>query len=101
MILELAILRIRKGMSAEFEAAFSRAQTIIASMPGYISHELQRCLEVEDKYLLLVRWRSVRDHEEGFRRSKEYLEWKNLLHHFYEPFPVVEHYEHVYAKRRS
>ena len=22
-----------------------------------------------------------------------YREWKNLLHHYYDPFPEVEHYE--------
>ncbi|MHB8436019.1 MAG: antibiotic biosynthesis monooxygenase, partial [Acidimicrobiales bacterium] len=26
-----------------------------------------------------------------------YEEWRRLLHHFYEPFPVVEHYEQVLA----
>jgi len=31
-------------------------------------------------------------HSIGFRESKEYLGWKKLLHHFYEPFSVVEHY---------
>jgi heme-degrading monooxygenase HmoA len=92
MILEAAMLHIRTGQSQAFEAAFARAQSIIASMPGYLGHELQRCLEVDDKYLLLVRWRSVEDHEIGFRRSPEYQEWKRLLHHFYEPFPIVEHF---------
>ena len=42
--------------------------------------------------LLLVYWDSVASHEAGFRRSAEYQEWKQLLHHFYEPFPTVEHY---------
>jgi heme-degrading monooxygenase HmoA len=92
MILEAAMLHIRTGQSQAFEAAFARAQSIIASMPGYLGHELQRCLEVEGKYLLLVRWRSVDDHEIGFRQSPEYQEWKRLLHHFYEPFPIVEHF---------
>ncbi len=92
MILELAILHIRPGQSAAFEAAFVQAQRIISSMPGYLGHELQRCLEVQDKYALLVRWQSVEDHERGFRQSPEYLEWKRLLHHFYEPFPIVEHF---------
>src|SRR5579871_1212608 len=45
MILEVAPLQIRPGQAAEFEAAFRTAQAIIASMPGYISHELQRCME--------------------------------------------------------
>lgn len=64
-------------------------------MPGYLGHELQRCLQVQDKYVLLVRWRSVEDHEKGFRGSAQYQEWKRLLHHFYGPFPVVEHFELV------
>ena len=95
MILELAILNVRRGQAAEFERAFDQAQRIISSMPGYVSHELQRCLEVEDKYVLLVRWRRLEDHTEGFRKSAEYQEWRRLLHHFYDPFPTVEHYASV------
>lgn len=95
MILEVAILNVRAGEADAFEAAFAEAQRIIASMPGYIDHELQRCLEVPEKYVLLVRWQSVKDHEQGFRGSPQYQEWKRLLHHFYDPFPVVEHYERV------
>lgn len=92
MILEAAPLKIRPGQSAAFEAAFAQAQRIIASMPGYLSHELQKCLERPDEYLLLVRWETLEAHEVGFRGSAQYQEWKKLLHHFYEPFPVVSHY---------
>lgn len=95
MILEAAPLQVRPGQASAFESAFRKAQTIIASMPGYRWHELQRCLEREGHYLLLVRWDSVLDHEEGFRKSPEYQEWKRLLHHFYDPFPTVLHYERV------
>jgi hypothetical protein len=35
MILEVAILNIRPGESADFERAFAEAQAIIAAMPGY------------------------------------------------------------------
>jgi heme-degrading monooxygenase HmoA len=95
MILEAAKMQIRPGQSAAFEAAFREAQAIIASMPGYISHELERCMEHADQYLLLVRWESVAAHEEGFRRSERYQDWKKLLHHFYDPFPDVLHYETI------
>jgi heme-degrading monooxygenase HmoA len=95
MILEIAPLRIRSGQAAEFEAAFLEAQRIIASAPGHISHELQRCVERKDEYVLLVRWESIEAHEVGFRQSKDYGEWKRLLHHFYEPFPRVSHYRVV------
>jgi heme-degrading monooxygenase HmoA len=95
MILEVAMLQVREGQSAAFESAFLEAQIIIGSMPGYMGHELQRCVEVSNKYVLLVRWRSIEDHEVGFRRSPQYQQWKQLLHHFYEPFPIVEHFECV------
>ncbi|WP_322903200.1 antibiotic biosynthesis monooxygenase [Paenibacillus campi] len=95
MILEVAILNVIPGQSAAFEHSFKQAERIIASMNGYISHELQRCLEVEHQYILLVRWETLEDHTEGFRRSAPYQEWKKLLHHYYDPFPVVHHYEQV------
>lgn len=95
MILESASLQVRPGQSAAFEAAFAVARRIISSMPGYRSHELRRCLEREGHYLLLVRWDSVAAHEEGFRKSPQYQEWRALLHHFYDPFPTVLHYEAV------
>lgn len=89
------MLNVKAGREGEFEAAFRSASRIIASMPGYLSHELHRCLEVSGKYLLLVRWERLEDHTVGFRRSPEYQEWKMLLHHFYEPFPTVEHFAQV------
>lgn len=95
MILEVAPLRVRAGSADEFEAAFREAQEIIASIPGYVSHELGRCLERDDEYVLLVRWESLEAHEIGFRQSQQYQEWKRLLHRFYEPFPIVSHFERV------
>ncbi|MBE9396086.1 antibiotic biosynthesis monooxygenase [Pontibacterium sp. N1Y112] len=95
MILEVAILDVKAGDEAAFEVAFSNAQAIIASMPGYVSHDLKRCLEKPNRYILLVNWLTLEDHTEGFRGSPEYLEWRALLHHFYDPFPDVEHYEIV------
>lgn len=93
MILEVAILNIKPGQREAFEAAFRQASPIIASMKGYISHEVQHCIETPDRYILLVRWQTLKDHTVGFRGSPQYQEWKRLLHHFYDPFPTVEHYE--------
>ena len=95
MILEAAMLQVRLGTEGDFEAAFRQASPIIASMPGYLGHELQRCLEVPGKYLLLVRWERLEDHTIGFRGSPRDQEWRALLHHFYDPFPTVEHFVSV------
>ncbi|EEX94632.1 antibiotic biosynthesis monooxygenase [Vibrio orientalis CIP 102891 = ATCC 33934] len=97
MILEVAILDVKPNLEAEFEHNFAKAQTIISSMKGYVSHQLQRCIENPSRYILLVNWETLEDHEQGFRQSAEYQEWKALLHHFYDPFPTVEHYKPVYS----
>jgi heme-degrading monooxygenase HmoA len=92
MILEVANLTIGIGSCDEFEAAFRKAAPIISSMPGYISHELRRCLEAPNRYLLLVNWKTLEAHTIGFRQSSEYQRWRELLHHFYDPVPIVEHF---------
>ncbi len=95
MILEAVMLQVKEGLAEEYEDAFRQASGIISNMKGYQSHELQRCLEVKGKYLLLVKWDTLEDHTIGFRGSAEYQEWKLLLHRFYDPFPTVEHFSKV------
>ena len=97
MILEVAILDVTPGRGKEFETAFGKAQKIISSMDGYISHQLQKCIEKDSRYILLVNWQTLEDHTIGFRGSEQYQEWRRLLHHFYDPFPEVEHYTSVYG----
>ena len=96
MILEVAILDVIAGKETEFEKSFLKAQKIISSMPGYSSHQLQKCIEKESRYILLVNWEKLEDHTIGFRESDQYQEWRTLLHHFYDPFPEVEHYTSIY-----
>ena len=92
MITEHALLDVKPGLEEDFEAAFAEARAIIASMPGFESLQLQRCLERPSSYLLLVDWARLEDHTEGFRKSPQYEDWRRLLHHFYDPFPTVEHF---------
>jgi heme-degrading monooxygenase HmoA len=92
MILELAILNVIPEKTAEFEARFILAQKIISSAKGYLGHQLQQNIEVSHRYVLMVHWEKLEDHTVGFRESLAYQDWKKLLHHYYSPFPVVEHY---------
>ncbi len=95
MILEVAILKIKPETANEFESSFRKASRIISNMKGYIHHELQKCVEEDNKYILLVRWETLKDHTVGFLQSQEYQDWKTLLHHYYDPFPTVEHYVNI------
>jgi heme-degrading monooxygenase HmoA len=95
VILEHALLTVRPEEQAAFESAFAQARRLIAASPGFRGLRLSRCLERDEGYLLLVEWDRLVDHTEDFRGSAAYQEWKALLHGFYDPFPVVEHFETV------
>ena len=93
MVLEAAVLNVRPGEEAAFEAAMKKARPLIAASDGFRGLTLRRCIEEPNLYLLSVEWDTLEDHTVGFRRSERYGEWRALLHHFYEPFPEVKHYE--------
>ncbi|HTN97894.1 MAG TPA: antibiotic biosynthesis monooxygenase [Nordella sp.] len=98
MILEHALLQVRSGCEAEFEAAMRQALPLIQATPGFLRLEVRPCLETKGRYLLLVEWETLEAHTQGFRGSERYAEWQRLLHHFYAPFPLVEHYGEAVAK---
>jgi heme-degrading monooxygenase HmoA len=95
MILEVAILNVIEGKESQFEIDFKIAGQCISEIDGYLKHTLKKCVEQKNKYILLVEWNTLEDHTIGFRESEQYKEWKKMLHHYYDPFPSVEHYETI------
>lgn len=95
MVLEHAILPVKPGQEDQFVEAFAQARPIISRQKGFRSLKLLNSIESQNEYLLLVEWDAVEDHTIGFRQSEDYVLWKDLLHRFYEPFPVVEHFHEV------
>ena len=99
MILEVAVLQIKPGEGHRFEQAFPEAEKVLVQAKGHLSHELRRCIETRDRYLLLVRWEALADHTEGFRGSPLFKQWRAVIGPFFDGAPVVEHYEAVTGSR--
>ena len=95
MITEHALLEVVPGQEEAFLKAMGQAKALIAASPGFVSLRVERGVERPGCFLLLVEWEHLEDHTEGFRGSEAYPEWRAALHHFYDPFPVVEHFEAV------
>jgi heme-degrading monooxygenase HmoA len=95
VITEHALLEVLPGRELEFVAAMEQAKSLIAGSPGFLSLRVERCVERTNRFLLLVEWDTLEAHTQGFRGSPAYEEWRTALHHFYDPFPVVEHFEAV------
>lgn len=97
MILEAGYVFIKPGQEIEFEEKFKQATQYIAATKGYIRHQLQRCIEQENKYLLLVEWESVEAHMVNFRQSKNFVEWRKLIGSYFESPPNMEHFNFVFG----
>jgi len=101
MILEVAILIVKLGHEKQFETDFKIAGQYISSIEGYMGHSLRKCLEQDNKYILLVDWLELENHTVGFRQSEGYKKWKSLLHHYYDPFPQVDHYVTLIENKKN
>ena len=91
-VIEHALLSVRAGSEAAFEAAVAKARPLIEASPGFISLEIRRPTGTGQPYLLLAEWRSIADHRDGFRQSDRYQQWRTLLHRFYDPMPEVSYF---------
>jgi heme-degrading monooxygenase HmoA len=93
MVLELATIDIKHGTNAEFEQNLQQAQQVLARAEGYIGHQFQKCIERDNRYILLIQWVSLEAHIEGFRNSELFKEWRGLIGQFFENPPIVEHFD--------
>ncbi len=93
MVLELATIDIKQGTNADFEKSLEKAQHVINQSKGYISHQFQKCIEQDNRYVLLISWQTLEDHTKGFRESELFKEWRALIGPFFETPPMVQHYE--------
>jgi len=100
MILEVAVFQIKPGESRNFEQAFPRAEKVLVQAKGHLSHELRRCIETPDRYLLLVRWETLEAHTQGFRGSPLFQQWRAVIGPFFDGAPAVEHYEETTSGSR-
>jgi heme-degrading monooxygenase HmoA len=93
MVLELATIDIKQGTNAAFEESLEKAQHVINQSKGYISHQFHKCMEQDNRYVLLIRWQTLEDHTKGFRESDLFQQWRALIGPFFETPPMVQHYE--------
>jgi heme-degrading monooxygenase HmoA len=96
MILEIADIRIPPGKQADFEAAITRGLTeVVSKSKGYISHQVHKCLETPERYVLMIYWQTLENHTVDFRGSPAFAEWRGHVGPFFASPPNVEHFSLV------
>ena len=93
MIIEVTTIIIKENKNLEFESVFEKVGQVLAKAEGYISHELQKCIENTNQYLVLIKWNNLEDHTVKFQQSGLFKELGSLIGSFFEGNPNVLHYE--------
>ncbi|MEU5564448.1 antibiotic biosynthesis monooxygenase family protein [Micromonospora musae] len=95
MVLEVALIDVLPGHEDAFAAAYAQGRPVLASTPGCRSVRMTRGIESPSRFVLLVEWDTVEAHDENFRATERFTQWRALIGpHFAGP-PVVEHYTDV------
>lgn len=93
MVFELAHIEVLPGKNAEFEAGVKEALPLFLRAKGCGGVELQRVVEYDARYVLIVRWETVDDHMIHFRQSEDFQAWRRLVGSFFANPPEVVHTE--------
>lgn len=94
MVLEIAHFTVTPGSADAFASDYRQARALLARSPGCGQVRMTRGVESPNRFVLLVEWGSVADHE-AFRASADFPAWRALIGpHFAAP-PQVEHYTDV------
>lgn len=84
--------RIASENSKTFEEAYLKAAESLAAAPECIDYELSQCHEEPDHYILRIRWTSVADHIEGFRKGEHFPPFFAAIRPFFEAIEEMRHY---------
>lgn len=95
MILEVAIFEVSPGQEDDFVAAYRKARPLVTTTPGCRSVRMTRGIESPSRFVLLVEWDSVAAHEQNFRASERFGQWRGLIGPYFAAPPVVEHFSDV------
>lgn len=100
MIVEHAVFIVDADRSSEFEDALEKASAVIGEAAGFLGVEVLRQVEEPGRYVLSVRWETLKDHTVRFRTSELSIELRSLLApHLVAPTEVRHH--EVLTERRS
>ena len=93
MVLEVALIDVTPGSEPAFRDAYVQARSVLEASGGR-SIRMTQGVETPTRFVLLVEWDSVADHD-AFRASERFGQWRALIGpHFAHP-PHVEHFTDV------
>ncbi|OAV54435.1 monooxygenase [Rhizobium sp. WYCCWR10014] len=93
MIYEIAVLPVHKEQLEAFRQAFAEVLPLLSRAEGYRGHILAQGIETPEVLNLIVRWRSIEDHTQGFEASEDHEAFMRGIQDYFSEEPKVYHLE--------
>lgn len=84
--------RIPHERAGEFLDAYRAASTPLKASEYCLGYDLTQCVEEPDRFILRIRWTSVDDHLEKFRRSTQFRTFLSHIAPFVRDIEEMQHY---------
>jgi heme-degrading monooxygenase HmoA len=95
MVLEVTLIDVVDGQQEQFVAGYRAAVTHLRTTPGCRSVRMTQGIESPTRFVLLVEWDSVAAHEDNFRATERFTNWRAPISPFFANPPHVEHFNDV------
>jgi heme-degrading monooxygenase HmoA len=93
MVLEVALFDVTDP--AQFEQAYLGVRSLIVNSEGCRSVRMTHGVESPERFVLLVEWDSVEAHEQNFRQTDLFGQWRAAIGPWFAHPPLVEHFTDV------
>ncbi|MEV6630569.1 antibiotic biosynthesis monooxygenase family protein [Actinoplanes sp. NPDC051470] len=95
MVLEVALIDVIPGHEDAFADAYRQARPLFDDVEGCRSVRMTHGIESPTRFVLLIEWDSVEAHDQNFRATEKFQQWRGFIGpHFAGP-PLVEHFTDV------
>ncbi len=103
MTTELIRYHVESGQEEAFSQAYSEAATFLERSPECLSYEILRGEEEAQRFVVIIRWKSVERHLEGFRKSADFPAFFAAVKPFFAAIEEMKHYnvESVWQKENA
>lgn len=76
-----------------FEKAYTRAGQYLRASEYCLGYQVIHGSEEPNHYIVIIYWTSEEDHLKGFRKSKDFMAFFNLVKPFYNNLEEMKHYK--------
>lgn len=93
MTVEYIRYEISTEKQAGFINAYSKASEQLDKSEYCLGYELSKCEEEPENFILRIEWTSTNDHLNGFRKSRDFIDFLNHVRPYFDNIAEMNHYK--------